>query len=146
MLVNGIAISRGIRPFGFFEFLPLGLATVVAGIIYLVVTSRWLLPKRKGEEEQVDKYRLDDYLAELQVLGDSSLVDKTWEQSKISRETKVELSNLLREGSAVTRPVNTKIRPGDLLLLHGPTHRSPDITTLEFNWHHPANIEPFSPL
>jgi len=119
MLVNGIAISRDIRPFGFFEFAPLGLAMVVAGIVYLILTSRWLLPKRKGEEEQVDKYRLADYLAELQVLGDSPLVGKTWEQSKVGRETNVELSNLMREGSAVARPTSTKIRPGDLLLLHG---------------------------
>ncbi len=119
MLVNGIAISRDIQPFGFFEFLPLGLVMVAAGIAYLTLTSRWLLPKRKGEVEQVDKYRLADYLAELQVLGDSPLVDKTWEQSKASRETKVELSNLMREGRDVARPEGTKIRPGDLLLLHG---------------------------
>jgi len=119
MLVNGIAISRGIRPFGFFEFAPLGLAIVAAGIIYLAVTSRWLLPKRKGEAEQVDKYRLDDYLAELLVLGDSPLVGKTWEQGKASRETGVELANLIREESAVAHPNATKIKPGDLLLLHG---------------------------
>ena len=119
MLVNGIAISWDIRPFGFFEFAPLGLAMVAVGIVYLVLTNRWLLPKRKGEAEQVDKYRLADYLAELQVLGDSPLVGRTWEQSKVSRETKVELSNLMREGRSVARPAGTKIRPGDLLLLHG---------------------------
>ena len=119
MLVNGIGISWGIRPFGFFEFAPLGLIMVAAGIVYLVVTSRWLLPKREGEAEQVDKYRLADYLAELQVLGDSSLVGKTWEQSKVTRLTTIELSNLMREGRAVSHPARTKIRPGDLLLLYG---------------------------
>jgi len=119
MLVNGIGISWGMRPFGFFEFAPLGLIMVAAGIVYLVVTSRWLLPKREGEAEQVDKYRLADYLAELQVLGDSSLVGKTWEQSKVTRLTTIELSNLMREGRAVSHPARTKIRPGDLLLLYG---------------------------
>ena len=119
MLVNGIGISRGIQPFGFFEFAPLGVIMVAAGIVYLVVTSRWLLPKRAGEAEHVDKYRLADYLAELQVLGNSSLVGKTWEQSKITRLTTIQLSNLMREGRAVARPVRTKIRPGDLLLLYG---------------------------
>jgi di/tricarboxylate transporter len=119
LLVNGIAIGRDMEPFGFFEFLPLGLVMVGAGIIYLIVTSRWLLPKRKGEVEQVDKYRLADYLAELQVLGDSPLVGKTWEQSEASHETKVRLANLVREEKAVAHPGNTKIRPGDLLMLHG---------------------------
>ena len=119
MLVNGIGISQGIRPFGFFEFAPLGLIMVAAGIAYLVLTSRWLLPKREGEAEQIDKYRLADYLAELQVLANSSLVGRTWEQSKVTRLTTIELSNLMREGRAVAHPGRTKIRPGDLLLLYG---------------------------
>ena len=119
MLVNGIGISQGIRPFGFFEFAPLGLIMVAAGIAYLVLTSRWLLPEREGEAEQIDKYRLADYLAELQVLANSSLVGRTWEQSKVTRLTTIELSNLMREGRAVAHPGRTKIRPGDLLLLYG---------------------------
>ncbi|MFC1865023.1 SLC13 family permease [Chloroflexota bacterium] len=119
MLVNGIGISRGLRPFGFFEFAALGLVMVVVGIIYLLLTSRWLLPKRKGEVNQVDKYRLADYTAELQVLGNSPLIGKPWKESKISRETKVDLSNLMREGKPVVRPQITKIRPGDLLILRG---------------------------
>jgi di/tricarboxylate transporter len=119
MLVNGIGISRGMRSFGFFEFAPLGLIMVAAGTVYLLVTSRWLLPKRKGEADTIDKYRLSDYLAELQVQGNSQLAGKTWEQSKVGRETGIELANLIREDKAVTRPSNTKIRPGDLLLLYG---------------------------
>lgn len=119
LLVNGIGISRGLRPFGFFEFAALGLVMVAVGIVYLLVTSRWLLPKRKGEINQVDKYRLADYTAELQVLGNSTLIGKTWKESKISRETKVDLSNLMREGKPVVRPKTTKIRPGDLLILNG---------------------------
>jgi len=92
---------------------------VVVGIMYLLVTSRWLLPKRQGEDTQIDKYRLADYTAELQVLGNSALIGKTWKESKISRETKVELSSLMREDKAVARPTTTKIRPGDLLILNG---------------------------
>jgi di/tricarboxylate transporter len=84
-----------------------------------MTVARWLMPHRKGEVEQVDKYRLADYLAELLVTADSPLVGRTWDQGKMSLETQVELSNLLREEKAVTRAARTKIRPGDLLLLHG---------------------------
>ena len=119
MLVNGIGISRGMEPFSFFEFAPLGLVMVAAGIVYLLVTSRWLLPKRRGAEAHLDKYRLADYQAELQVLGSSVLVGKTWEENKVTRDTGIELSNLMREGKAVSRPKRTKIRPGDLLLVNG---------------------------
>jgi di/tricarboxylate transporter len=117
-MVNSIAVERGLAPFGFFEFTILGAVMSAVGIAYLLVASKWL-PKRKGEAGQIDKYRLTDYLAELLVNAESPLIGKTWEQSRINQQTDVEIVNLLREGKAVSRPRNTKIRPGDLLLLNG---------------------------
>ncbi|UCG53903.1 MAG: SLC13 family permease [Dehalococcoidia bacterium] len=119
MLVSGIAVDYGMAPIGFFEITSLGVVTLVAGIVYLVTIGYWLIPKRAGELEKVDKYRLDDYLAEFLVTAKSPLVGKAWNQSKIHREVKVNLSNLLREDKAVSRPKMTKIKPGDLLLLNG---------------------------
>jgi len=119
LIVNSIAVSRGLEPFGFFEFLPLGLAMVGAGTVYLAAVGHWLLPVRKGEAEQIDKYRLVDYLAELQVTDKSQLIGETWETSKVGDETKVELANLLRGTKAVTRPARTRIKADDILLLHG---------------------------
>jgi di/tricarboxylate transporter len=119
LIVNAIVVQNGMEPFGFFEFLPLGIAMVGAGLVYLAAVGRWLLPVRKGEAEQVDKYRLIDYLVELQVTEKSSLVGETWETRKMDRETKVELVNLLRGAKAVSRPARTRIKPGDILLLHG---------------------------
>lgn len=119
ILVNAIAVDKGMPPFNFFEFTPLGIVMLLVGIIYLITVGRWIMPKRAGEIEKVDKYRLADYLTELLVTASSPLIGKTWEQGKMRRETKVELSNLLRDGKAVSRPARTKIRPGDMLLLHG---------------------------
>ena len=118
ILVNSIAVERGLAPFGLFEFAPLGIAMSLVGIGYLLIMTRWL-PKRRGEVEQVDKYRLADYLAELRVTQKSPLIGKTWEQSKVSRDTKVELTNLFRGEKAASRAANTKIREDDLLLLSG---------------------------
>jgi len=119
LIVNSIAVNRGLEPFGFFEFLPLGLAMVGAGMVYLAALGHWLLPVRKGEAEQVDRYRLADYLAEMQVGEKSSLVGQTWDASKVEGETMVELANLLRGARAVSRPAQVVIRPDDILLLHG---------------------------
>ena len=119
ILVNSIAVSRGLNSFGLFEFAPLGLAMSVVGIAYLLVMGNWLLPRRKGEVEQVDKYRLSDYVAELKVTENSPLIGTIWEKSEASRDTKVLLANLLRNDRATSRPAKTKIREGDILLLHG---------------------------
>jgi len=122
ILVNSIAVSKGMDAFGLFEFAPLGLAMSVVGVAYLIMVTPWLLPKRKGEVERVDKYRLADYLTELEVGENSPLIGKTWEKSRLSRETKVELANFFRGDKAASRPTHTVIREGDVLLLHGHVH------------------------
>jgi di/tricarboxylate transporter len=119
LIVNSIGVERGLAPFGFFEFLPLGLAMTGAGMVYLATVGRILLPVRKAEEEQVDRFRLADYLAQAEVQEKSPLVGQTWERAKLKKETQVELTNLFRAGKAVSRPRRTVTRPGDVLLLHG---------------------------
>ena len=119
ILVNSIALSQGMEAFGLFEFAPLGLAMSLTGIGYLIVVGRWLLPKRKVTAEQVDKYRLADYLAEFRVADNSPLIGETWERSKIQRDAKVDLIKVLRDRKPTRSPGRTKIREGDTLLLHG---------------------------
>ena len=119
ILVNTIAVERGMRPFGLFEFAPLGITMSVVGIVYLVVVGRRLLPKRRTMGEQVDKYRLADYLTELKVGEKSPLIGKTWDKRRASRDTKVELIKILRGDRPVSRPSRTKIKEGDILLIHG---------------------------
>jgi di/tricarboxylate transporter len=119
ILVNTIAVERGMRPFGLFEFAPLGITMSAVGIVYLIVVGRRLLPKRRTVAEQVDKYRLADYLTELKVGEKSPLIGKTWDKRRASRDTKVELIKVLRGDRPVSRPSRTKIKEGDILLIHG---------------------------
>jgi di/tricarboxylate transporter len=119
ILVNAIAVEHGMRPFGLFEFAPLGLAVSAAGLVYLLFASRMLLPKRRPSDEQVDKYRLADYLAELTVAEKSPLIGQSWDESEAKKKSKLELIKILRGDRATWRPGKTKIREGDVLLLHG---------------------------
>ena len=119
ILVNSIAISRGLEGFGLFEFAPLGLAMSAAGIIYLLIIAPRLLPKRKGEVQKVDKFRLSDYLAELRISNKSSLLGKIWEKSELATDKETSLIKLMRNNKATWKPTKTKMREGDILLIHG---------------------------
>lgn len=129
LIVNSIVVERGLESFGFFEFLPLGIAMVGAGMVYLVALGHWLLPTRKGETDQIDRYRLADYFAELQVSEKSPLLGKYWEETGVTADTKVDLVNFFRGDKAVSRPRQTRIRVGDILLLHGNVDQIIDIET-----------------
>lgn len=119
ILVNSIAVSNGLQRFSLFEFAPLGLIMSGVGIIFLVLVAGWILPKRKGEYQKLDKYRLVDYLIELRVKEKSSLIGKTWKESKSNDSFEIELIKLIRSEKETWHPRDTKIKKGDILLLHG---------------------------
>ena len=119
ILVNSMAISRGLEPFRLFEFLPLGIVLVVIGIIYLTLFSNILIPKRKSADEQIDKYRLADYLSEMRVAAGSSFIGKSWRDMDKKKLNDVDLIKIIRDGEATWRASATTIREDDFLLLHG---------------------------
>jgi di/tricarboxylate transporter len=61
---SGYIASQGLPPFSLFEFLPVGLAAVVAGTIYLVFLAPRLLPSGR-EGSYTETYEVREYLTEL---------------------------------------------------------------------------------
>jgi di/tricarboxylate transporter len=118
ILVDSIARSRGDQGFHVFEFARLGLILMTIGILSIVFFSFKLLPKRKSEYQNIDKYRLADYIAELTVTERSPLIDKRWEEIKGKEFKDIDLIKLIRGKKAVWKPLSTVIRKGDVLLVH----------------------------
>jgi len=119
ILVNAIAVSGGLAAFGLFEFARLGLIMSCFGIAYLVLAGAWLLPRRKGDVQHTDKYRLSDYLAEFRVTKNSSLIGQSWEGGEVGKDYDAELIKILRSDETAWQPSEAIIEEGDTLLLHG---------------------------
>jgi di/tricarboxylate transporter len=119
ILVSTIAVASGMRAFGLFEFAPLGLVMVAVGTAYMAFVARWALPRREGGVQQVDKYRLADYLAEFRVGEESEFAGRTWRATKASADPEITLIKLIRGEEELWRPTTTELRAGDTLLLHG---------------------------
>ncbi len=123
ILVNSIAVSSGLPAFGLFEFARLGLIMAGVGIVYLIVVGRWLLPKRHATVQQVDKYRLSEYLVELKVPQDSSLIGKSWREVVKQGDEEVQLLKLIRGEQTKWRPREIPIAADDVLLVRGDAAR-----------------------
>ncbi len=119
VLVNSMAVTSGLKPFRLFEFAPMGIVLAIIGVIYLAFFSRVLIPKRKGLDEQIDKYRLADYLSEMRVVEGSPLIGKRWGETDRKDLADIDLIKIIRNGKATWRASATKIRENDFLLLHG---------------------------
>jgi len=119
ILVNSIAVANGLKRFHLFEFAPLGIVLTLIGILYLTIFSRVLIPKRKGVDEQIDKYLLADYLSEMRVREGSPLIDTRWSDLRKKDLKDIDLIKIIRDDKATWRASATKIRKDDYLLLHG---------------------------
>lgn len=76
ILVSTIVAERGLRPFELFEFTPLGVAIVGAGILYMLFVGRFLLPARQQGSALSDETLKKDYLTELVLPAESKLIGK----------------------------------------------------------------------
>ncbi|HOC10243.1 MULTISPECIES: SLC13 family permease [Thermomonas] len=67
LLANDMLQRAGAEGLGIFSITPIGLALVLVGTAYMLLT-RWLLPKRSGEQNDDDYLRLDRYRTELVIV------------------------------------------------------------------------------
>jgi di/tricarboxylate transporter len=108
ILVSDSLTDFGMEPFQLFDFAPVGLVVMAAGIAFMVLVGRHLLPARHPvkalaghNHEPVDAtelYGLEERLALVEIPRGSPLAGKTVEESRIGRALGLTILGLQREG------------------------------------------------
>jgi di/tricarboxylate transporter len=112
------------------DFLPLGLPIIAAGVIYLAVWGRHLLPqhsaadreraRRRSEKDLLDVYRLGERLFRARVPAGSSLIDRPLGQSTLRETYGISVVAIERGGQVVLSPPPAAvIQQDDILLFEG---------------------------
>ena len=81
ILVSGVAQEQGMAPFGMFEITGAGLIMGTAGILYLLLLGRWLLPVRDSLAALLPRSGERHFVAEVLVPLDSPLVGKKLQEA-----------------------------------------------------------------
>jgi len=118
LAVNGLLAKYGLEPFGLFEFAPIGVPIVCAGVLYMVLLGSRLLPRRLnglGAEGRAEK----DYLTELVVPPDSPLIGRTLAEVDFRGKYDLHIIGIVRGGERVLPHGEAIPRSGDLLLVRG---------------------------
>ncbi|MCX2740546.1 SLC13 family permease [Pontibacter anaerobius] len=97
ILVSGIAQAQGLEPLQMFEFLPAGIWFLLAGILYMFLIGRHLLPDRKVAENFSEEFDLGDYLTEIVLLPGSPLIGVPLQRSSLVRDLDIEVMQVMRE-------------------------------------------------
>ena len=108
--------------FQMFDFLPVGLAVAVIGIIYLVFFGIRLVPNRRGNGEGKSLFELSSYVTEFRVPVGSPLIGQTIRTLGDRNEDggRPTVLALLRNNERLVRRLTREpLAEGDLLLAHG---------------------------
>ncbi|MBR9986986.1 MAG: SLC13 family permease [Desulfosarcina sp.] len=147
ILVTDALRTAGFRSFEIFDFTPITGAIVAAGIIFVVIFGRRLLPERSGEAAADsrlpggDPYQLATHLFTTRIRPESKLAGRTLADSRIGSALFLTVVALQRKGTLILAPRPTEVlQIDDELIMHG----RPDHFQRSEGGQH-LQIEPFDP-
>lgn len=115
LVVNGVALERGLRPLGMFEFTPLGLVFAGIGLAYLLTIGRRLLPERRPVADLANTYRLSEYLTEVELSPESPAVGRRLMDADFVKALGVEVLDIWRNGVRLLPLPDRVLQAGDQL-------------------------------
>ena len=128
LIVSDTLASAGFDSLGFFSFLPVGLVTLVVGILYLLPATKMLAPKEKVKDakkggkslkELVKEYGVTENLFRVHIKShDSKAIGQTVVDLNIYREYGINVLELRRSTgqNRFVRTVNQQLASPDLVL------------------------------
>ncbi len=132
ILVADALAGRGLEPFGLFDFAPVGVTVVLAGIVFMTVVGRRLLPLRGdlrrgavgGDEDLSRLYQLGELLRVVEVPTDSRLAGRSLAECRLGSVLGLNVLGIQRGGKTRLAPDGgTVIEGGDRLLVEGSAER-----------------------
>lgn len=120
LLVDGVARSSGLEPFGIFEFSIVGVAIAAVGIVYLMVVAPRLLPDRRDFSALTDHGPVR-FITDAVIPADSPLVGRDPSSLSLFSSRDVRLLDVLRNSLSVRHELESvTLQAGDRLVLESP--------------------------
>ncbi len=118
LVVQGMLIKQTGSGLGMFDISWIGVPAAIVGGLFIVGTSRWLLPDRRPAISTLDDSR--EYTVEMQVARDGPLIGKTIEAAGLRHLPGVYLAEIDRDGAILAAVSPQEIlRADDRLLFVG---------------------------
>ncbi|MEL7034237.1 MAG: SLC13 family permease [Cyanobacteria bacterium J06592_8] len=120
ILASGLSEQLGYGAFSVFQFTQVGLIAFLIGLVYIAFIAPYLLPRRKSNGGHFSdvSYDINEYLSEVIITPQSSLIGETLRQSEIQRKFDLDVLELVRDKVHLPQPVaDKKLREGDILII-----------------------------
>ncbi len=118
LLVDGVARSQGLEPFGIFEILPIGLVVCAWGLIYMAVFAPKLLPARDSMANMLSDRSKMKFFTEAVIPPDSNLIGREVLAVQLFKREGVRLIDVVRGDQSLRRDLaSVELRVGDRVVL-----------------------------
>ncbi len=136
ILISEALRQYGLEPFQMFDYTPTGIVIMLAGIAFMVLVGRHLLPSRHikamPEIDQLDPgefFGLQERLFVIRLPDDSPLAGKSMAQSRLGAALRLNVLAILRpDGNRLAPDPAAILRPGDRLLVEGRPDRLAELS------------------
>ncbi len=127
LIVSGFRAEANGSGFGMFDFTPVGLAVAVAGVLFVVLLGRKLVPERK--QQGAGDFETSAYLTEARVGEGSKAAGMTLRELESALdEAGAQVIGLVRNDVRLTAPHPArKIRPEDILVIEAEVDALADV-------------------
>ncbi len=130
ILVTDALQNAGLRPFAIFDFTPITAAIVAAGIAFMALFGRRLLPDRAGAALTGDSaalhetYQFDTHILTVRIPAGSALDGRTLAESRLGSALSLTVLGIKRKDALTLAPrPDHVLQAGDIIIAHG----SPDL-------------------
>ncbi len=118
IIIATFRAQQGGEQFLMFDFLPVGGAIVLVGLLFLVLLGWRLIPVRRSKSDEEEMFELSEYITELIVPEESSLVGERVHQLEQMEGVELTVVNLLRnQRSFPALHANHTLRSGDSIVV-----------------------------
>ncbi|PWJ19272.1 SLC13 family permease [Jannaschia seohaensis] len=118
LLVDGVARERGLEPFTIFEVSPLAIPVALAGLAYLYLVGRHLLPERISMAAALGRRKGAKFFAEAVIPPDSNLIGREALDVQLFKRPGVRLIDVLRGDASLRRNLKgVTLQVGDRVVL-----------------------------
>lgn len=119
ILMNELLQEYTGESFSMFDFTPVGVVVLIAGIVYMVLVGRHLLPRRKAGT-LTEAYQVKEYITEVEILEGSPLAGQTISKTNLEGDFDLKIRAILRDKQKIPFPRrNRKLMEKDILFLEG---------------------------
>jgi di/tricarboxylate transporter len=122
LVVSGLMTTAGLAPMRMFELTPVGVPITVAGLLYIFLIGRRMIPNRTPPTPMLERFGVGPYLSEILIQEGSPLVGRSLEEAGFARKLDLNVLRVVRvTGEHLIPPPNLRLQAGDVILVEGAT-------------------------